>query len=214
MSKLLLVCTKCQRKFKDKRSLTQHQRKSTVCRSQTALSINVNLVNKDAPLPPDLLAFSRVNLTKHRQALANPPAKANLARRQPQINKTGAAKTTGLKSSLETSIDNDDDSDDNFAPPVFDDEDTEAPEEPAVTVQPGGISDLSDIDWIRNDWIKYEQRALNFPPFTQQQLEAIRLQAILRNSKACLGTYDKVMHWVPEDQWTPARGPVTICTVS
>ena len=143
-----------------------------------------------------MLAFSRVNLTKHRQALAkNPPAKANLARRQPQINKTGAAKTTGLKSSLETSIDNDDDSDDDFAPPVFDDEDTEAPEEPAVTVQPGGISDLSDIDWIRNDWIKYEQRALNFPPFTQQQLEAIRLQAILRNSKACLGTYDKVMHW-------------------
>ena len=72
---------------------------------------------------------------------------------------------------------------------------TEAPEELAVTVQVGGVSDLSDIEWIRNDWIKYEQRALNFPPFTQQQLEAIRLQAILRNSKACLGTYDKAMHW-------------------
>jgi len=174
MSKLLLVCTKCQRKFKDKRSLTQHQRKSTACRSQTALSINVNLVNNDAPLPPDLLAFSRVNLNKHRQALAkNPPAKANLARQEPQINKTSAAKTTakttGLKSSLETSMEDDDDSDDNFAPPVFDDEDTEAPEEPAVTVQLGGVSDLSDIEWIRNDWINYEKRALNFPPFTQQQ---------------------------------------------
>ena len=110
MSKLLLVCTKCQRKFKDKRGLTQHQRKSTTCRSQTALSINVNLVNNQELSQPDLLAFSRVNLTKHRQALAkNPPAKANLACQQPQINKTGAAKTTGLKSSLETSIEDDDD---------------------------------------------------------------------------------------------------------
>jgi len=196
MSKLLLVCTKYQRKFKDRCSLTQHQRTSTTCRSQTALSIDVNLVNNKELLPPDLLAFSRINLTKHRQALAkNPPATANLVRQQPQSNKTGAAKTTGLKSSLETFIEDDDDSEDNFAPPVFDDEDTEAPEAPAVAVQPGGVSDLSDIDWIRNDWIKYEKRALNFPPFTQQQLEAIRLQAILRNSKACLGTYDKVMHW-------------------
>jgi len=68
-----------------------------MCRSQTALSINVNLVNNKELLLPDLLAFLRVNLTKHRQALAkNPPAKANLARQQPQSNNTGAAKTTGL----------------------------------------------------------------------------------------------------------------------
>jgi len=196
MSELLLVCTKCQRKFEDRLGLTQHQHKSTTCRSQTALSIDVNLVNNEEPLPPDLLAFSRVNLTKHRQALAkNPPAKANLVRQQPQSDKTGAAKTTGPQSSLETSIKDDDDSDNDFAPPVFDDEDTEAPEEPAVAVQPGGVSDLSDIDWIRNDWIKCEKRALNVPPFAQQQLEAVRLQAILRNSKACLGTCDKAMHW-------------------
>jgi len=123
-------------------------------------------------LPPDLLAFSRVNLTKHRQALAkNPPTKANLARQQPQSNKTGAAKTTGPKLSLETLIEDDDDSDDDFAPPVFDDEDTKAPEEPAVTVQPGSVLDLSDIDWIRNDWIKYEKRALNFPPLPNSSLK-------------------------------------------
>jgi len=196
MSELLLVCNKCQRKFKDKRSLTQRQRKSTKCRSQTALSVNVNLANNEGLLPPDLLAFLGVNLTKHCQALAkNPPAKANLERQQPQSDKTGTAKTTALKSSLETSIEDDDDCDDDFAPPEFDDEDAEAPEEPDVAVQPGGASDLSDIDWIRNDWIKCEKRALNFPPFTQQQLEANRLQAILRNSKACLGTCDKVMHW-------------------
>jgi len=109
MSSLLLVCTKCKRKFKDRRSLTQHHRKSTTCRSQTALSVDVNLANNQEPLPPDLLAFSRVNLTKHRQALAkNPPAKADLARQQPQSNKTGVAKTTGLQSSLETSIEDDD----------------------------------------------------------------------------------------------------------
>jgi len=118
-----------------------------------------------------------------------------LARQQPQSDKTGAAKTTGPKSSLETSMEDDDNSDDDFAPPVFDDEDTKAPEEPAVAVQPGGASDLSDIDWIRNDWIKCEKGAPNFLPFTQQQLEAVRLQAILRNSKACLGTCDTVMHW-------------------
>jgi len=156
MSSLMLVCTKCKKKFEDRRGLTQHQRKLTICRSQNALSVNVNLVNNDAPLPPDLLAFSRVNLTKHRQALAkNPPAKANLAGQQPQSNKTVAAKTTGQKLSLETSIDNDDDSNHNFAPPVSDDEDTGGPEEPAVAVQSGGVLDLSDINWIRNDWIEY-----------------------------------------------------------
>jgi len=87
-SELLLVCTKCQRRFKDRRSLAQHQCKSTTCRSQTALSIDVNLANNEELLPPDLLAFSRVNLTKRRQALAkNPPAKANLARQQPKATK-------------------------------------------------------------------------------------------------------------------------------
>jgi len=81
MSSHLLVCTKYKRKFKDRRSLTQHERKSTTCRSQNALSIDVNLVNNKELLAPDLLAFLRVNLTKHRKALAkNPPAKANLAR--------------------------------------------------------------------------------------------------------------------------------------
>jgi len=192
----VLVCTKCKKKFKDRRGLTQHQPKLTTCRSQNALSINVNLVNNNAPLSPDLLAFLRVNLTKHRQSLAkNPPAKANLAHQQPQSNKTSAAKTTGQKSSLETLIEDDDDYNVNFAPPMFDDKDTGAPEELAITVQSGGVSDLYDINWIRNDWIEYKKRVLNFLPFAQRKLEAIWLQAILRNSKACLGTYDKVMNW-------------------
>jgi len=78
---------------------------------------------------------------------------------------------------------------------MFDNKDAEAPEAPAVAVQSGGVSDPSDINWICNDWIECEKCALNYPPFTQQQLEAIRLQAILRNSKACLGTYDSAMNW-------------------
>ena len=98
LSSLLLACTKCKRRFEDKRSLTQHQRKSTTCRSQTALSVNVDLVDNKELLPPDLLAFSRVNPTKHPQALAkNPPAKANLVQQQPQSDNTGTAKTTGPK---------------------------------------------------------------------------------------------------------------------
>jgi len=71
-----------------------------MCRTQNLPSVNVNLANNDAPLTPDLLAFSRVNLTKHHQALAkNPPSKANFVHQQPQGNKTSAAKTTGQKSS-------------------------------------------------------------------------------------------------------------------
>jgi len=108
----MLVCTKSNKKFKDRRGLTQHQCKSTICHPQTALNINVNLVNNDALLPPDLLAFLRVNLTKHHQALTkNPPAKVNLPSRQPQINKTSTAKTTGQKSSVETMSKDDDNSD-------------------------------------------------------------------------------------------------------
>jgi len=78
--------------------------------SQNSLSINVvNLADNDAPLSLDLLAFLRVNLTKHRQASAkNPPAKANLAPQQPKINKTSTTKTTGQKLSLET-LNKDDD---------------------------------------------------------------------------------------------------------
>ena len=196
MSSLMLVCTECKKKFKDRRGLTQHQRKQTTCRSQNALNVNAILANNDVPSPPDLLAFSRVNLTKHRQALAkNPPLQANLPSRQPQIDKTSGAKTTGQKSSLETMNKNDDDLDVDLAPPVFDDKDTGAPEELAVMSQSGGVSDLSDVNWIRNDWIECVKCALNFPPFTQHQLKAVRLLSILRNSKACLGTCDKAMNW-------------------
>ena len=114
---------------------------------------------------------------------------------QPKINKTSAAKITGQKLSLETLNKDDDVSNVDFDPPMFDNKDTGAPEEAAVAFQSGGVSDLSDINWICNDWIEYKKRPVNFPPFTQEQLKAIRLLAILRNSKACLGTYDKVMNW-------------------
>ena len=86
MSSLLSVCTKCKRKFKDKRSPTQHRRKLTTCSSQNAPSVNVNLANNEELLSPHLL-------TKHRQALAaskNPPSKANLVCQEPQSDKTGA----------------------------------------------------------------------------------------------------------------------------
>jgi len=120
MSSLMLACTKHKKKFKDRHCLTPHHGKLTTCRTQSALNINVNLVHDDALLPPDLLAFLCVNLTKHRQTSAkNPLAKTNLPSRQPQINKTNAAKTTGQKSSLETMSKDDDNSDVDFAPLVF-----------------------------------------------------------------------------------------------
>ena len=176
--------------------MTQHQRKSTICRPQNALSIKVNLTNDDDILPPDLLSFSRVDLAKRRQALSNnPPPKAKSVAVRPQTNKTIAAKPTGKQSSLETLSEDEESIDGHFENQMFDDECTGVPLEPVYMSQPGGVSNLSDVNWIRNNWIDYEQRALNFPPFTQQQLEAIRLMAILRNSKASLGTYDSVMNW-------------------
>jgi len=86
-------------------------------------------------------------------------------------------------------------SDDEFEPLIGNDDAVDMTNPPTNVSQPGGISDLTNPDWILNDWIAYEKRALNYPPFDKKQLQAIKLLDILRNSKASLGTYDDVMQW-------------------
>jgi len=162
MSSLMLVLTKCKKKFEDRRRLTQHQLKPTMCRAQNALNINVNLVNDDATSPADLLAFLCCDLTKHHQALAkNPSANANLPSQQPQIDKTSAAKSTRQKQSFETMSEDDDISDVDFAAPIFDNENAGAPGESAVASQLCRVSDPSDINWIRNCWIEHKKWTIN-----------------------------------------------------
>ena len=87
------------------------------------------------------------------------------------------------------------DSEDDFESFMLTNEGDDVATTPVAVSQPGQVSDLVNIDWILNDWIQHEQRALEFAPLTKLQLQAIRLLTILRNSKASLGTYDEVVHW-------------------
>jgi len=111
---------------------------------------------------------------------------------------------TGQKTLVESTTDDatldqfsrpDSNSEDDFEPSMLTNEGDDVATTPVAVSQLGGVSDLIDIDWILNDWIKHEQRELDFAPLTELQLQAIRLLTILRNSKASLGTYDDVMHW-------------------
>ena len=121
--------------------------------------------------------------------------KANLPQTSAQSNAKSLNETASFEAYLENMFPNNNESEDEFAPPMFDDENDGMPLRLDVISQPGGVSDLTDDDWIRQDWIAYEKRAMNFAPLTKQQLQSIRLLTILRNSKASLSTYDKVMQW-------------------
>ena len=49
MSSYLLTCTRCKKKFKNQRALTQHQRKSTMCQAKKMPKVSYNLASDDAP---------------------------------------------------------------------------------------------------------------------------------------------------------------------
>jgi len=154
------------------------------------------IASDDAPAPTTLLAFTRVDLAKRRSEMTKSnTSKANL----PLISTETGQKTTGDFTTVDATLDQfsrlNSDLEDNFEPSMLNNEGGDVETAPVAVSQPGGVSDLTDVDWILNDWIKYEQRALNFAPLTKLQLQAIRLLTILRNSKASLGTYDDIMNW-------------------
>ena len=189
MSKLLITCKRCNKRYKDQRSLTQHQRKSTVCRAYMSQTITVNMAEDMVELDHDLLAFSRVQLAKRRSDMAKTTTtKAN----EPAIDAKTYFNMMASMVSSEPTLDElppiDDDMDNDFEPPFFDDEIDNTPLMPGLMSQPGGVSDLSNPDWIRQDWKNYEKRAMHFAPFTPMELQGIRLLILLRNCKASLAT--------------------------
>jgi len=157
--------------------------------------VSCNLASDDAPVATLLLAFARVDLAERRAEMAKSSTrKANLH--------LSSAKKSQSKwvdfATDETTLDQfsvlDGDSEDDFEPSMLSNEGDDVATAPVAVSQPGGVSALVDVDWILNDWIKCEQRALDFAPLTELQLQAIRLLTILRNGKASLGTCDDVMH--------------------
>ena len=170
--------------------------KSAICKALNLSYQFPSLTSNLPPVNPDILAFTRVELNKRRAEMAKqsvasakqPPASA-------QSNNLDAPNNNNfMTNSDDASVEsgdfehylpaqNDDDEPVNMANPTF------------VSSQPGGVSDLTDPEWIRNDWISYEKRAVDFPPFDKKFIDAINLLSVLRNGKASLGTYDSVMQW-------------------
>jgi len=147
-------------------------------------------------LPPDAFAFTRLNMPKLPITRATASAsKANTRKLPPLNNRLNSNNATQKASFFDTSDEEANDSTDDFEPAFFDDTNDDRSDCPAVASQPGGISDLTDPEWILNDWKRYEEKALRLPRFTKKHLEAIRLVALLRHSKASMDTYDKVMQW-------------------
>ena len=196
MSSQTLACFGCKRVYQTRRALTQHQRKSVKCQTQSGPFISLNVVRQHDLAAPNAMAFSQLDVSNGVDAApCNTSIAAKLPLKPPLTDKTNtgnlANKTASLKQSNVVKLNEEA----HFANDFMDDEDDDSSVTTIVASQPGGISDLSDPSWIRDDWAKYEHRGRNFPPFTKEQLQAIKLLAILRASKASGGVYDEVMQW-------------------
>jgi hypothetical protein len=54
---------------------------------------------------------------------------------------------------------------------------------------------LGPITWIRSNWHEYCEKAKDFRPLTEDQVNAIRLLHLLQQKDAAINTYDEVMAW-------------------
>jgi len=120
------------------------------------------LASDDDPAPTSLLAFTRVDLDKRRSAMAKSNAgKANLPLIDAQKGRKTMSDLTNTESTLDQFAPHNSDSEDDFEPSMLNDEVDNALTAPFVASQPGGVSDLIDVNRILNDWIKYEQHTSN-----------------------------------------------------
>jgi len=114
--------------------------------------VSYNLASDDAPAKTSLLAFTRVDLAKRRTEMAKSSTrKANL---HLSGTKNGQSKLVDFTTD-ETTLDQfsvlDSDSEDDFEPSMLSNEGDDVPTTPVAVSQPGGVSDLVDVDWILND---------------------------------------------------------------
>jgi len=152
------VCTRCKKKFENQRALTQHQHKLTICKANKMPNVSYDLASEDAPAPTALLAFARVDLAKRRSEMAKSNArKTNL----PLISTKTGQKTTVDFSTVDATLDQfsrrNSDSEDDFEPSMSNNEGDDVETAPVAVSQPGRASDLIEVDWVLNDWIKHEQ---------------------------------------------------------
>ena len=196
MSSQAYVCLRCNKGYNTPRSLTQHQRKSVKCQTKIGPSINLNVVRQTDVLASNVMAFSQLHVsTGVATAPSNTFKMLNLPSTNPLTDKTNAANLAVKMATMKelTGMDIEDEA--HFGTDHLNNDDDDSSYTSISVSQPGGISDLSNPSWIRDDWANYEGRGRKFPPFTKEQLQAIKLLATLRNSKASMGTYEEVMHW-------------------
>jgi len=140
MSSYLLACTRCKKKFKNQRALTQHQRKLTMCQANKMPNVSYNLASGDAPATTALLAFTRVDLAKRCSEMAKSSTrKANLP--------LGSTKN-GQKTFVDSATDDatldqysrlESDSEDDFEPSMLNNEGDDVATTPVAVSQPGGV---------------------------------------------------------------------------
>ena len=129
--------------------------------------VSYNLASDDAPAATTLLAFTRVDLAKRRAEMAKSSTrKANLHPSSGENSQTKWVDFTTDETTLDEFSVLDGDAEDDFEPSMLSNEGDDVPTTPVAVSQPGGVSDLVDVDWILNDWIRHEQRALEFAPLT------------------------------------------------
>jgi len=121
-------------------------------------NVSYDLASEDAPAPTALLAFARVDLAKRRSEMAKSNArKTNL----PLISTKTGQKTTVDFSTVDATLDQfsrrNSDSEDDFEPSMSNNEGDDVETAPVAVSQPGRASDLIEVDWVLNDWIKHEQ---------------------------------------------------------
>jgi len=136
--------------------------------------VSYNLASDDAPAATSLLAFARVDLAKGRSEMTKcSTPKANLPLRSAKNGQKTLVDSATDDATLDPFSRLDSDSEDEFEPSMLTNEGNDVTTTPVAVSQPGGVSDLINVDWILNDWIQHEQRALEFAPLTELQLQTI-----------------------------------------
>jgi len=147
MLSYLMACTRYKNAFKNQRALTQHQRKSTMCKAGKMPKVSYNLASDDAPAATTLLAFTRVDLAKRCSEMAKSSTrKANLPLGSTKNSQKTLVDSTTDDATLDQFLRVDSDSEDDFEPSMLNNDGDDVATTLLAVSQPGGVSDLIDVD--------------------------------------------------------------------
>ena len=182
---MAITCSYCQKKFTSNRGLTQHQQRNEKCFRQ------LSAVAGTGPKPPQAscgVALSALNLAKQRQKEHYAgPKKGKKAR------KLGPSTSQSALQNAEFAGQYHSDNDDVGIYSDGSEEEEDVEEANSDDEEALGAPQI-DESMLAN-FKNYVAGAPNLAPFTSQEVQAIKLMAVLRRTKASLDTYESVMEW-------------------